>query len=675
MNMIKVLHLLIFGAHRGTGFLLQPPQSATQRSYGHPSIKKSPTTRTRIHSSFSDLSARDEQDDKIQILLDSLDSIRTPPKEPDPIEEPDPMDDMVEKMAMPLKFLKGKEEKKGGDDRPNADSTNVGDEKGSKVKADSITGSSDDGVAVKGDQLADDVSRIPVESSTSPANAGLSKEDIKISPPPSESSTVVDESSRKLVGKEELITEKKPPAATVSSDDKKTESTQTTQTIKTKESTPQDTKTDEKSVDASKFGNIFDRFQAIDQASKSEGSTQTAPAEDVASTPTDSNLNALIQTIQLPTPTLPSFNPPNFGNVEFGLVGGAVVIISLYLTLAAYLRGVDKDEGYAEWDQYKRKDPTDTPAKKKNADIDTAMEAAADAINGATSQSTPYGLINKDQNPFISKPVVYSDNLKPAAKVAGVQTAAREKLPIKKTSPDSMEIKSSAETLSQLDRLDKIEQKASRVEDIIASKVTPSSSGSIEVQKIEEYCEPNKVNQECSESISSYLGSVTKQQVDEGAQKAAAQKIISYLDSLSSPAAQQGPSFTGTVPTKAKVVAKKEPSQTSAAFSSYLDALSSGSVQEAPSAKAVAGYLDVLSAEAKASAVPKVAPQIVDNRIEEVEDRLNRLESSVASLPDNIASRLIEWQVRQDQKVNDEIEKIKMYLMEEKTLGEQDGDR
>jgi hypothetical protein len=109
------------------------------------------------------------------------------------------------------------------------------------------------------------------------------------------------------------------------------------------------------------------------------------------------------------------------------------------------------------------------------------------------------------------------------------------------------------------------------------------------------------------------------------------------------------------VPTKAKVVAKKEPSQTSAAFSSYLDALSSGSVQEPPSAKAVAGYLDVLTTESTK----------VDTRIIEVEDRLNRLESSVASLPDNIASRLIEWQTRQDQKMNDEIEKIRTFLMEE----------
>jgi hypothetical protein len=44
----------------------------------------------------------------------------------------------------------------------------------------------------------------------------------------------------------------------------------------------------------------------------------------------------------------------------------------------------------------------------------------------------------------------------------------------------------------------------------------------------------------------------------------------------------------------------------------------------------------------------------------------------VASLPDNIASRLIEWQMRQDQKLNDEIEKINKYLVNEKSISKEE---
>ena len=108
----------------------------------------------------------------------------------------------------------------------------------------------------------------------------------------------------------------------------------------------------------------------------------------------------------------------------------------------------------------------------------------------------------------------------------------------------------------------------------------------------------------------------------------------------------------------------KTPSETSAAFSSYLDALSNGDVPEPPSAQAIAGYLDEISAEAFTASA---SSQRLGNHINEVKNRLNRLGSSVTSLPDNIASKLIKWHMRQDQKVNDEIEKTKLYLMNKKS--------
>mmetsp|Transcript_20383 Transcript_20383/g.43695 ORF Transcript_20383/g.43695 Transcript_20383/m.43695 type:complete len:812 (+) Transcript_20383:141-2576(+) len=172
---------------------------------------------------------------------------------------------------------------------------------------------------------------------------------------------------------------------------------------------------------------------------------------------------------------------------------------------------------------------------------------------------------------------------------------------------------------------------------------------------IEEYCEPGQVDENCSESIQGYLDTLAN--TGAVATDGEVKSIVSYLDSVSS----------NVTPNKKR----------GAAFTSYLDALSTGYVPAPPSAKAVASYLDLLSSSdeiissASSSATGEGAQSNdgdVSSRINEVEVRLSRLESSITSLPDDIASRLVDWQMSQDKKLNDEMEKIMKLLVEGKSL-------
>ena len=698
MKKVITLSLLVLFDSEAIAFQLQPLPSATALQISSRSVRPLSLPATQLYSSFSDLSGKNDQDDKIKILLDSLDSIRETPIEPKPIEE-DPMDDMVEKMALPLKFFKGKVEKKETTNDYIVTTENARNNEDSKSTADDANPTLSDGnIIVKPDESDFATLKTSDEMSSSSKNTESPKETIKAQLQLSSPAIGEETSTRAIFAEQVTDVEERPATVAISTEGKSdTPTIQKVEATETKES-EQDTTAvslEDKSSDKSLFRKIFDREQVIDKVttSQSPGQTDEVNEEAIASTSSDqsyidSNLKALIQTIQPSVPSLSSFTSPGFGNVEFGLVGGAIVIISLYLSLAAYLRGIDNDEGYAEWDQYKRIEKSTIPKKELDVNVaaDTASDATAGAISYATQATTRYGLVNKGQNPFLTKTntEIINGASTSASKVQqtpvtkqGTPTPLKSKknLSINATPPKSEDDELFDEMTPNFDRLDKIEQEVSRVESIIATEVKPSSIGSIEVQKLEEYCEPNKIDSKCSESISGYLDSLSKQQVDQKAQKAAAQKIFSYLDSLSSTSSQEGPSFIGTVPTRSKVVVKKESSQTSAAFSSYLDALSSGSVQKPPTAQAVGGYLDVLSAEASSTISPKpneITSQKIDNRVVEVEDRLNRLETSVASLPDSIASRLIEWQSRQDQKMNDEIEMIKLYLMSEHSKEQKD---
>ncbi|KAL9188024.1 hypothetical protein ACHAXT_006402 [Thalassiosira profunda] len=160
-----------------------------------------------------------------------------------------------------------------------------------------------------------------------------------------------------------------------------------------------------------------------------------------------------------------------------------------------------------------------------------------------------------------------------------------------------------------------------------------------------EFCEPGQITEGCSESIKGYLDSLasTGAVATDGEVKA----IVGYLDSLGSNASP----------------AKK--GKAGAAFTSYLDALSEGYMPAPTSAEAVADYLGALTNgnDVAASSTGQTEEERIGSRIIEVEVRLDRLERSVDSLPDDIASRLLDYQARQDQKLSDEMEKIMALLV------------
>jgi hypothetical protein len=145
---------------------------------------------------------------------------------------------------------------------------------------------------------------------------------------------------------------------------------------------------------------------------------------------------------------------------------------------------------------------------------------------------------------------------------------------------------------------------------------------------IDEFCEAGTKSSKCAGAIKGYLdGLATTGAV---ASERGVATIVGYLDSLSSNTMPDGTSRTG------------------AAFTSYLDALSSGNAPSPPSREAVANYLDELTA--------------TETRVVGIESRLNQLESSISTLPDDIAYRIIERQDSQDKKFSEELEKIKKML-------------
>ena len=254
---------------------------------------------------------------------------------------------------------------------------------------------------------------------------------------------------------------------------------------------------------------------------------------------------------------------------------------------------------------------------------------------------------------------------------AQVVSALNERLRRMETDTSKMYSIASTPDESSADANDSMNKQTYPFDTVAAISATnPSASSQTQVRNIEEFCEAGKVNVECSSSISNYLDSLAAQRVEEGAQVVAKSTIASYLDSISSNDAVGSGSSNGNGNNDA------EPSRTGAAFSTYLDALSSGSVSSPPSAKAVAGYLDVLTTTASVSspsAAMSASPYELGSRIADVEQRLSRLENSVANLPDDIASRLMKWQMQQDQKLNDEMSKIMEYLMDAKSMDQGSG--
>lgn len=118
-------------------------------------------------------------------------------------------------------------------------------------------------------------------------------------------------------------------------------------------------------------------------------------------------------------------------------------------------------------------------------------------------------------------------------------------------------------------------------------KETPAPKKSPYIKPVEEFCEPGAVDENCTDSIKSYVENAEVTGATVSAEEA--RTIVSYLDSLSSAASSAVSNF-----------ATEGKSKNTAGFASYLDNLSAGSNTSlsGSSASAIKGYLDNLDGHA-----------------------------------------------------------------------------
>lgn len=159
------------------------------------------------------------------------------------------------------------------------------------------------------------------------------------------------------------------------------------------------------------------------------------------------------------------------------------------------------------------------------------------------------------------------------------------------------------------------------------------------VSDVKEFCDGGKVDNECAETINDFLVDVNSNNGDEPSaeQKETANAVLSYLDSLSSaPTADRVAAEMLDLSRQqaSKPIEESKP-KTSEAFSSYLGELSNGNVSAPKDAQSVVSYLESL------------------------EGRLDKLETNIADMPDQIASKMD----CQNDMIADEFAKINAHLV------------
>lgn len=152
-------------------------------------------------------------------------------------------------------------------------------------------------------------------------------------------------------------------------------------------------------------------------------------------------------------------------------------------------------------------------------------------------------------------------------------------------------------------------------------------------------CDAGRVNNDCTATITGFLGNIetNSKKGMEGPsieQQETATAVLSYLDSLAAAHAasmRAAPTVNGDVS-----------SQTAVAFSSYLNGLANGEIRAPASPQLVADYLSSLN---------------------DVQSRMNSLETSMNRMPDEISGMMQDWQEGQDERLAKEFNKIEEHLM------------
>jgi len=203
-----------------------------------------------------------------------------------------------------------------------------------------------------------------------------------------------------------------------------------------------------------------------------------------------------------------------------------------------------------------------------------------------TPKSSPFTTISTATTATAKKPVSVTEvdpkgSLMFALILAGAGGLAFKNMPIADT-PTTTSKKVDEEVIVAPETEASVEE-SQVVEMKTAIKESPAPKKSPYIKPVEEFCEPGAVDENCTDSIKSYVENAEVTGATVSAEEA--RTIVSYLDSLSSAASSAVSNF-----------ATEGKSKNTVGFASYLDNLSVGSNTSlsGSSASVIKGYLDNL---------------------------------------------------------------------------------
>jgi hypothetical protein len=336
--------------------------------------------------------------------------------------------------------------------------------------------------------------------------------------------------------------------------------------------------------------------------------------------------------------------------------------------------------GFFGWASTQQQDSWDSEAPKPVAAAPVAATPAASVapMTNATPAAekpkaeekawykppTPYGLVNKDKNPFADKPA------------ATIPSAVAGAPPAFGTAPYGLaqgrnywdgKVLQTATSLPKPPAPPAKPVPPAPPKEFTGDKwyKPPTPYGLVNKDKnpflkdIQQFCEPGKVSEPCTESIKGYLSDLSES--DQSASGEAAKTIVGYLDSLggSGDAKPSLGSYVDALGGSTEVVKQ---------------ALSTGSTPPPASAAAVKEYLDALNIGRKPVATgmvmtpPPPKPQpvsanlesyaVYDSRMTSIENRVDRLEERVGQLPDQIFDRMESWRMQQQNRWSGEFSRL-----------------
>ena len=394
-------------------------------------------------------------------------------------------------------------------------------------------------------------------------------------------------------------------------------------------------------------------------------SSSSAPVQQAAPTAAGSAASAQKASPVKGNPAFPKFTPlktpvgstaasvsqykNSFSEMDPNLLAAGTVTAAGLIGVTAAMDSVG-GSGNIEADDTK----ADAPVSTQSAPAPAAASTSATPEKPEKEEKpwyqppTPYGIVNKDQNPFAHKaqpvPATVAGAPPPLGAapygLAGgrnywdnrvLQTAASLPKPPPKptpTPPTPPEVDSSKDA-------DKPWYQPPTPYGLV------NKSGNPFLKDIQQYCEPGKVSEPCTDSIKGYLSDLT--QSGKTATGEAASTIVGYLDSLGgkTPAGASAAPTTKTVK-EALATGSTPPPASAEKVKDYLNALDIGK-------KPVATGMVMQAPPKSTKPISSMNPyESYDTRLTNIETRVESLEERVESLPDEVFDRMEQWRMDQE---------------------------